>query len=1502
MDEQRMKEEEKQRQIEEEKKKVFRISKKPRPPEEITEQTDKSAKLSAQEKLERAKKLAASFGKAKTVVFSSKFDSNKSSAVSDKSSSEHKHDKPSHSEQKRKSGNDKHSNDKDVSRQTVKKPSNDKHSNDKDVPKQSDKKPSYKDNLEKMSDQEKLAIIKKISGSLGRVGDKISDTEKLDKIRKISETIGKGSSSNSDKNEKPNGYPKYSPLSSKIDRDKMTGNFESLQKIKKKFKEAEERVNGKTITMLGKTDEGIKREVIFDRTHAETMRYALQEKAAQIRAMINKPEKPKPRERKKGKNRASETEAKGKKSETSKNEDDEQRKYSDFKKSSSHSSDTKYNYKYSDDKSSDRSSREEKPVKKKKPPPPTSMNFNHNNDLLKIAEQKSQEPVKIEVIKKPKKEEERFLTKREMASQREYQEYFKNKKIRREAEIEEKQTVDVKREKQISNSLKSKSTSNLVTKSASSSQNTVRKNPYPEKLDTKSSSPVPSSSKLSSSSKLGKSMSSSSIPSKPFIKQFKLHSATNSQHNSDSNPAKKIKREHIEKERISQKGEHRKKSNGAKRSSHDDVRENVLVCGPPKNEKPVSSNPFDRIYGEIKKNQPTKPEPKPRERKKGKDRASETEAKGKKSETSKNEDDEQRKYSDFKKSSSLSSDTKYNDKYSDDKSSDRSSREEKPVKKKKPPPPTSMHFNHNNDLLKIAEQKSQEPVKIEVIKKPKKEEERLLTKREMASQSEYQEYSKNKKIRREAEIEEKQTVDVKREKQISNSLKSKSTSNLVTKSASSSQNTVRKNRYSEKLATNSSSPVPSSSKPTSSNKLNKSMSSSSIPSKPFTKQFKLHSATNSQHNSDSNPAKKIKREHTENERISQKDEHRKKSNGAKRSNYNDVRENVLVCGPPKNEKPVCSNPFDRMYGEIKKNQPTKPEPKPRERKKGKDRASETEAKGKKSETSKNEDDEERKYSDFKKSSSHSSDTKYNDKYSDDKSSDRSSREEKPVKKKKPPPPTSMNFNHNNDLLKIAEQKSQEHIKIEVTKKPQKGEERLLTKREMASQREYQEYLKNKKIRREAEIEERQTVDVKREKQISNSLKSKSTSNLVTKSASSSQNTVRKNPYSEKLVTKSSSPVPNSSKPSPSNKLGKSMSSSSIPSKPFTKQFKLHSATNSQHNSDSNPAKKIKREHREDERISQKDEHRKKSNGAKRSNYNDVRENVLVCGPPKNEKPVSSNPFDRMYGEIKKNQPTKPGSLDQIRQAVIVKTDNMATSNKRRATDTRGTIKGTKRSKGTNDLDQPTPPTSEIVLRIIAKTNMNNGYCYLGFDEEHERIFRPIFNTNTCCWPFEKDFCWKKSYRFLVTLNPDEDKVDFLTPYPHCNEDMVVTSIVKEEKTVPFNVQVLISVAKLDINDIYLDIKEEKYLFNNAQSPSVGILKCRSRNVSICSDDHSKDSRFKIHLPSGHYVFPMKGINIDEIPKVDREVLVVFGLGRPYTNRRSFHPARCYILVVGLFVV
>lgn len=171
------------------------------------------------------------------------------------------------------------------------------------------------------------------------------------------------------------------------------------------------------------------------------------------------------------------------------------------------------------------------------------------------------------------------------------------------------------------------------------------------------------------------------------------------------------------------------------------------------------------------------------------------------------------------------------------------------------------------------------------------------------------------------------------------------------------------------------------------------------------------------------------------------------------------------------------------------------------------------------------------------------------------------------------------------------------------------------------------------------------------------------------------------------------------------------------------------------------------------------------------------------------------------------------------------------------------------------------------------------------------------NTRVCAWSIMRNFCWKNCYRFQVTLNPHEKKVKFATPHPHRNEDLVVTSIVKEEKNEPFNVQILVNVAKPDIQDIFLDIQEKDYLFKNTQSPSAGILKCRSRNVFL--DYHSKKSRLRINLSSGHYDFRMKGINIDDIPKVDREILVVLGLGRPLM---SFHPARCYIIVVGLFVV
>lgn len=549
----------------------FKIPKKPREPDQSSLET--GSKLTDQEKLERARKLAASLGKKTGLSVSDKVKKSSENHKSDKSSSRN------HEEQR-----------------PMKKSS--------DVTPQ--KKPTYLEKLEKLTDQQKLEIIKKISGSLGRKDDKISDEEKLDKIRKISETIGKSSLSNdkkdkgngslssgSDRKDKLNGTKTVSPLTGKIDRDKLSKNIESLQKIKRDFKEAEEKARGSTITMLGKTDDGIKREVIFDRSDAEKMRQALQDKAARIKAMMNKPEEPKPRERKKKQETGEKSKSGDSNSEDTQNSDKRKSSSSssDTRKSSSHSSENRDKY------SVNKPSNEEKPKKKLAPPP--AMNF---NDLLKIAEQKSQEPVVIEV-KKPVKEEERLMTKKELASQREYQEYLKNKAKRKE----ESNDVEVKKEKPSSNSVKSKSTSNLVPKSQNSSQSTLKKNSVSSQSAGKSSS-------VSDSSKMGKkSVSSSSLPSKPFTKDFKLQSAKNNDRKPiiDSNPAKKMKSEHSTNGRMSSnKGDIRKSSNGAKHNNYDNVGENVLVCGPPKAEKPgkpVTSNPFDRIYSEIKKNQPTRP-------------------------------------------------------------------------------------------------------------------------------------------------------------------------------------------------------------------------------------------------------------------------------------------------------------------------------------------------------------------------------------------------------------------------------------------------------------------------------------------------------------------------------------------------------------------------------------------------------------------------------------------------------------------------------------------------------------------------------------------------------------------------------------------------------------------------------------------------------------------------------------------------------------------------------
>lgn len=223
----------------------------------------------------------------------------------------------------------------------------------------------------------------------------------------------------------------------------------------------------------------------------------------------------------------------------------------------------------------------------------------------------------------------------------------------------------------------------------------------------------------------------------------------------------------------------------------------------------------------------------------------------------------------------------------------------------------------------------------------------------------------------------------------------------------------------------------------------------------------------------------------------------------------------------------------------------------------------------------------------------------------------------------------------------------------------------------------------------------------------------------------------------------------------------------------------------------------------------------------------------------------------------------------------------------------------------------------ISLRIIAKTRMNNGYCYLGFNEATGRILRPILTTETnkCCWPRHFDFQLFESYCFVVIFlplrlpgslpcaqhSPDGLDQQPLTPYPHAYEDVLVESPEAEYIDEQFDIEFLVSISKLDVADIFPGMQERKYIYLNDNTSSVGILRCKAEHVMRYVDDFDKN-RCNIVVPSGIYDFPFTAIEYDDDIHPNDDVLVVLGLARPYDRDGEYLPPRCYILVVGFFNV
>lgn len=210
--------------------------------------------------------------------------------------------------------------------------------------------------------------------------------------------------------------------------------------------------------------------------------------------------------------------------------------------------------------------------------------------------------------------------------------------------------------------------------------------------------------------------------------------------------------------------------------------------------------------------------------------------------------------------------------------------------------------------------------------------------------------------------------------------------------------------------------------------------------------------------------------------------------------------------------------------------------------------------------------------------------------------------------------------------------------------------------------------------------------------------------------------------------------------------------------------------------------------------------------------------------------------------------------------------------------------------------------SSCILKVIAKTKMSKGFCYLGLEERTGGIFRPIFNTSNqqCCWPTNAELMFGMLYKFYVILYPNPIK--YFTPFPHRNEDMIVSGFVLCGVPIPYPLYypTFSHLAKNDVEDIFKDIKKKRYVNENTQCSSVGILKS---SALIAFNPFKQKYYCKLKCKSGVYVLPITATHVDLVSlSYYTDAVIVLGLGRPYKGKKDeYDPARCYLLAVGIYL-
>lgn len=194
------------------------------------------------------------------------------------------------------------------------------------------------------------------------------------------------------------------------------------------------------------------------------------------------------------------------------------------------------------------------------------------------------------------------------------------------------------------------------------------------------------------------------------------------------------------------------------------------------------------------------------------------------------------------------------------------------------------------------------------------------------------------------------------------------------------------------------------------------------------------------------------------------------------------------------------------------------------------------------------------------------------------------------------------------------------------------------------------------------------------------------------------------------------------------------------------------------------------------------------------------------------------------------------------------------------------------------------------LIVVARTQMNNGYCYICYNIERNCLVRPIYNI--------RQSFWIPVYHFylgtVLCMKPHPFWSD-PTP-PHGNNDMLVEPFLGINFCgfeLPFRVfWILWYLSASKFADIFGHHIGSKFVPEGTNCHSVGVLRVQSKELSLYRTQEGKrrllcwdEDRTRLDLPLTAVVDPFIH---DCLP--DEYVLVLIGLGRPYAGNCEYQLA------------